>query len=98
MNPMAITARCDLFVMSSFYEGLPVVLFEADIVGLPVFSTRVKGAEGFLEEYKGHLVEDSEEGILSGMLDFINGKIKPLNVDMKEYNRRALAAFEGLLK
>ncbi len=32
-------------------------------------------------EFGGYLVEDSTEGILQGMYDFADGKIKPMNID-----------------
>ena len=36
-NPYALLAKCDYFILSSYYEGLPVVLTEADIVVFLVF-------------------------------------------------------------
>ena len=34
-NPMPILRKCDLFVLSSLYEGLALVLLEADCMGIP---------------------------------------------------------------
>ena len=38
-NPYAVLARCDLFVLSSDYEGLPNALIEAQGIGLASVST-----------------------------------------------------------
>ena len=48
--------QSDLFVMSSFAEGVPVVLMEAMAAGLPVVATRLAGV--------AELVEDGRSGLL----------------------------------
>lgn len=46
-----------------------------------------------MKEHGGLLVPDDIEGILSGMNMFVNGKIKPMNVDYAQYNEDALNKF-----
>lgn len=41
---MPILKASDLLVLSSDYEGLPVVLFEAAVLGVPFVATNVPGA------------------------------------------------------
>ncbi len=97
MNPMPILKRCDAFVMSSYYEGFPVVLFEAAVLGLPAFGPDVRGIRGFVQEFGGNLYEDSTEGILRGMNDFAQGKINPMKIDFSKYNNEAMRIYKSLL-
>lgn len=96
-NPMPILKKCNLFILSSIYEGLGLVMLEADSLGIPVFSTDVHGPSNFLKHYGGHLVEDSTEGILQGMYDFADGKIKPMNIDYIKRNAQIREKLEGIL-
>jgi colanic acid/amylovoran biosynthesis glycosyltransferase len=48
--------RADVFVLSSFAEGLPVVLMEAMAAGVPVVATRIAGIP--------ELVQDGHNGLL----------------------------------
>ena len=97
-NPYALIQKCDYFALSSFYEGFGLVLAEADILGLPCFSTDITGPKKFMEQYGGFLVENSEEGIENGLRACLNGKVaKKLQIDYEQYNKEALEQFESLL-
>lgn len=97
-NPFSILKRCDLFVLSSFYEGLGLVMLEADTLGVPVIATRVVGPTKFLEKHEGYIVDNNEDGIYQGIIDYLNGRVKPMNVDYEKYNKDAVEKFERLLK
>ncbi len=97
-NPFPLIKQCDYFVLSSLYEGFGLVLVEADILGLPCVSTDITGPRIFMQNYGGYLVADSEEGILQGMKDCLDGKVPAhLNIDYEQYNQEAVAQFESLL-
>ncbi len=58
--------RCDLFVLPSFVEGLPVSAMEAMAVGLPVIATNIGGTSELIEDGKtGVLVRPSDPQILA---------------------------------
>ena len=97
-NPMPILKRCDLFILSSRYEGLGLTLLEADALDVPVISTNVCGPSGFMKENGGFMVEPTAEGIYKGMIAFEEGKIHPLYVDYAAYNQNAVEQFEQLLQ
>lgn len=67
-NPYKYMQACDLFVCSSHAEGLSTVVAEMLILGKPVVSTRVAGAEELLAHGKaGMVVDNSEQGIYEGI-------------------------------
>jgi len=49
-NPYPLMKRCDLFVLISEYEGTPVTIDEAKVLGLPVLANDVGGVADMLEE------------------------------------------------
>lgn len=73
-----------------------MVLFEADVLGLPIASTDVKGPHGFLTRFGGTLVEDSEEGVSKGLEMLLNDEIGTLNIDYDAYNRECVREFEQI--
>ncbi|MCQ2964230.1 MAG: CDP-glycerol glycerophosphotransferase family protein [archaeon] len=95
-NPMPILSKCDLFIISSFYEGWPMVIMEADTLNIPIIATDITGTQ-WMKDYNGHIVDNSQEGILQGMYDFIDGKVNTLGIDYEEYNKQAVQEFIDIL-
>lgn len=98
LNPFPLMKQCDCLVLSSFYEGFGLVLAEADVLGVPCFTVDIDGPRNFMQTYGGRIVEDSEDGIYEGMKEALQtGCLHRLSVDYEEYNKKAVADFEGLL-
>ena len=95
-NPMPILKRCDLYISSSLYEGWSMVIMEADILNVPVISTDVTGVQ-WIRKFDGFMVDDSEEGILQGFYEFMEGNVKTLDVDYELYNQNAIQEFKDIL-
>lgn len=69
----AILGAADAFVMSSLWEGLPMVLLEAAAQALPIVCTDVGGcSEVVRPELGGVLTETSPEAIARGMLSVMD--------------------------
>ena len=67
-NPYPYFKNADFYILSSRYEGFPTVLFEAITLKKKINSTEVSGSAEMLNNGElGLLVENSEEGIYSGM-------------------------------
>lgn len=95
-NPMPILKQCDLFILSSYHEGWPMVLMEADTLSVPIISTDIESTR-CMGDYAGFLVENSEMGILQGMYDFALGKVKCNNSDFRKYNDDAVDEFKRVI-
>lgn len=68
-NPYKYVSNADLFVCSSYHEGFSTAVTEALVLGVPVVSTRVSGAEELLgasNEY-GIVTENNEDALFDGV-------------------------------
>jgi CDP-glycerol glycerophosphotransferase len=92
-NPFALINHCSCFILSSNYEGQPMVLLETLVLGKPIISTDIPGSRFVLQDNYGKLVDNSKDGLVHGMKLFIEGKIKQKKFDYKKYNTEALKVF-----
>ena len=92
-NPFPLIRRADCFVLSSNHEGQPMTLLEAMILKKPIIATDITGSRSVLESRPGHLVENTEEGLLQGMIDFVGEKLEFGNFDYQSYQENALYMF-----
>lgn len=97
-NPMPILKRCDLFLLSSLYEGFGLVLLEAATLHIPIVCTDISGPGEFIKSHGGFLVKPDRYGILKGMEAFIKGEVIPLEVDFKKYNQVCMKQFNRLIE
>ncbi len=96
-NPMPILKECDLFILPSLSEGWPMTIMEADTLKIPVIVSDIEGLQ-WIRDYDGYLFDNSVEGILKAMQDFMDGKVKSqLDIDYDEYNNNAVEEFYEIL-
>lgn len=96
-NPYALMAAADCFVMSSDYEGQPMVLLEALTLNLPVVTVEFGSAQSALPNKGGLIVPQSVDGLADGMRAFLRGEVTASGFDAADYNRRALEEFAGAI-
>lgn len=93
-NPFPYLRKAGCFVLSSNHEGQPMVLFEAMILGKPIVATNIVGNRSVIKDGRpGLLVENSEEGLLRGMLKFVEGDWVEEEFDCSAYQINALEDF-----
>lgn len=90
-NPYPYIANSDGFIMSSRYEGLPLVLCEALVLGKPIIATRCTGPMELLENGKYGLMVECEN------VDDLSQAIEQLIIDKQkreDYSKLSLERAE----
>ena len=86
-------AACDLYVVSSRYEGGPQAIIEASAMKIPIISTDVGIASSILS---GRCITDlSEFFIPTSEIDYNYENVK--KIDIKKIGKEYISMFEGLL-
>lgn len=99
-NPFILMKKCDCFVLSSHYEGQPMVLLEAMTHGMKIIATDIVANRNVLENGRyGLLVENSIEGLEKGLTQLAGNEldIKLDEFIPEEYNKKAMASFYQIL-
>ena len=88
-NPYAFMGHADMFVCSSYYEGLSTATTEAVVLGLPCVSTEVSGAcEILTPDSQGLVVENIDEALYEGIKQMLK-KIERGEIDKKKIQNSA---------
>ena len=96
-NPYALMAQADCFVLSSEYEGQPMVLLEALVLDLPIVTVAFESAKDALPPGVGLVTEKTDDGLAAGMLDFLAGRVGAGHFDSERYNREAITQFSAAI-
>jgi glycosyltransferase involved in cell wall biosynthesis len=92
-NPYPVMARSDCFVLSSDYEGQPMALLEALVLGLPIVTTDFGSVRGVLPTGAGAVVARDAQALAEGMRAFLRGSVGRAPFDPDAYNRQAMQQF-----
>ena len=79
-NPYRYMINADMLVVPSYHEAAPVVFQEAQVLGLPVFTTNTLSANEMVSDRYGMVVENSEEAMIKGMQKIISDDKRMLEI------------------
>lgn len=97
-NPFPYYKIADAFILSSQFEGFPVVFLESMIMNVPLITTDVSDASIMIKEKYGIVVQNSDDGIYEGMKEFLDNGFKISKpFDYKSYNEESLKKLEALI-
>lgn len=102
-NPYRDIKECDLFVLSSLYEGFATIINEALIAGTPVLTTNVSGTdEQITEPDYGWIVDNNQQALNEGLYKALSNpeRLKEMKEALKSYyydNDLILKKFEEVL-
>jgi CDP-glycerol glycerophosphotransferase len=92
-NPWALMAECDTFVLSSDYEGQPMVILEARALGLPVVTTAFGSVGSSVHEGEGLIVARDVDALAEGMSVALRGEVPFREFDERAYNAEVTEEF-----
>lgn len=105
-NPYKYMTAADLYFCGSTHEGFSTACQEAALIGLPVISTKVDGADELIKEAgAGIVIENSKDGIISTFTQLLNNpniiiswsKISKLNKSFF-YKKQRIEKIEQILR
>lgn len=102
-NPYADIAACDLFILTSLYEGFATIINESLIATTPVLTTRVSGVdEQITNPNYGWIVENNQVAFNVGYMYALKDKqkLQYMKQELKSYhypNEKILKEFMDVL-
>ncbi|MFF2755788.1 glycosyltransferase [Psychrobacillus sp. NPDC058041] len=89
LNPYPYIIKCDIFVMPSRYEGKPMAVTEAQILGLPIIVTKYESAKQQVKNgIDGLVVENNDVSIYYGIKKILDKPelLKQFKVNIEKRN------------
>ena len=98
-NPYPYFKIADSLLLTSEYEGFPVVYIEAMILGLPIITTDVSDSKRIIENKFGIVTEKNIDSIYNAMKQVVEKGIKNnLKFDYEKYNLEIKEKLEKLIE
>ena len=74
-NPMPIEAQCDVFFLPSLYEGKPMAVTEAQMLGLaPLVTNYTSAREQINDAVDGIIIPNNDEAIYEALKNLVTGR------------------------
>ena len=89
-NPFVYYKVADAVVLSSVFEGNPVVFMESKVLGKPIITTNVSDALTDVKDKYGIVTNISEESFYQGLKNFLNYGFHTKKFNPEQFNERIL--------
>lgn len=96
-NPYPYLEKSDCLLMSSDFEGYPVVFIESLILGKPIITTNVSDSKKDIKGKFGIVVEKTENGVYEGMKQYIEKGFNIEKFNPKEFNEKIIEKLEIII-
>lgn len=96
-NPYPYYKISDAVILSSDYEGYPVVFSEALALNKPIITTDVSDAKLIIGDKYGIIVEKDEKSIATAMESMLNNKFKFKKFNIDKFNQEVLDKINDIL-
>jgi len=97
VNPFSALKVADCLVLPSEHEGQGLVLVEAMVLGKPIIATDIVTSRDVLGDDYAGLVENNEDGLRRGMLQFLEKGRFPYVFDASAYQANAIKDFKSVI-
>lgn len=97
-NPYPYFNICDSIILTSDYEGYPVVFLESFVLGKPIITTDISDAVEQVEGKFGKVTTKNTDDIYKAMKEFIeNGYEIKEKFDPERYNQEIISTLEKIM-
>lgn len=96
-NPYPYFKISNSFLLSSQFEGYPVVFVESEILRLPIITTNVSDSKKDIDGIFGQVVENSEKGVYRGMKNFLEKGLKTEKFDSEKFNQNIIEQIKQII-
>lgn len=97
-NPYPYFKLSDCFLLSSQFEGYPVVFVESQILGLPILTTDVSDSKKDIDGVFGQVVENSSKGVYRGMKNFLEKGLKTQKFNPEVFNKTIVKQIKEIIE
>lgn len=97
-NPYVLLKEIDAFVLSSHYEGLGLVVYEALAVGTDVITVNLTETIALLQNNEALIVANTEMGITQGITDYLGTSIDLNAFDFESPKLQSREEFRAIFK
>ncbi|BBN97865.1 CDP-glycerol glycerophosphotransferase family protein [Sporolactobacillus terrae] len=95
-NPYTLLKHCDAFVLSSIYEGLGLVAYEALAAGTDLITVDLPPTIQHLKGREAMIVDNSQDGLYQGLVNYMQDDkvFRPFDFDVPK--KQSVREFEEL--